>query len=160
MFYADDSGAYKTYQFNPTILTVHDIGPPARPIMVAPPTTPRITLGSEFRFETDRSREVFQRLTREFLLDYMSKRLYVEKAGWRSLPQIIQDARIPRSSVYGPGGRDGPVLVELERRGLIESRIFPKERGRGGAVKKIRVAYGNEIVKKIVEQAVLDNRNP
>jgi hypothetical protein len=60
--------------------------------------------------------------------------------------------KIPRSAVYGSQGRSGPVLVELERRGLVELRIFPRERGRGGAIKKIRVAYENEIVKRFVEE--------
>ncbi len=67
---------------------------------------------------------------------------------------LVRETKIPRSAVYGPRGRDGPVIVELERRGLVESRIFPRERGRGGAVKKVRVAYENEIVKRIVEESV------
>jgi hypothetical protein len=94
---------------------------------------------------------------KEFLIDYMSKRLYVDQAGWRSLLGIVRETEIPRSALYGRGGRDGPVLAELERRGLVESRIFTKERGRGGAIKKVRVAYDNAIVKKIVEQSVMEN---
>ncbi len=159
LFYVDDSGIYKTYQFRPTTVTVLDVGPPSKPIALAPQARPSTTsIGEEFRFDTERSREVFQCLVREFLIDYMSKRLYVDKAGWRTLLQIVRETKIPRSAVYGPRGRDGPVLAELERRGLVESRIFPKERGRGGAVKRVRVAYDNAIVKKIVEQSVIENK--
>ncbi len=117
-----------------------------------------MNLGEEFRFDTERSRAVFRLLVREFLIDYMSKRLYADAAGWRTLVQIVRETKIPRSALYGPQGRDGPVLAELERRGLVESRIFPKERGRGGAVKRVRVAYDNAIVKKIVEQSVIENK--
>ena len=70
---------------------------------------------------------------------------------------VIRDLKIPRSSFYGPGGRTGPALAELERRGLVETRIFPKERGRGGEIKRVRVAYENSIVKQIVEKAVMQN---
>jgi hypothetical protein len=159
LFYIDDSGRYKTYQFRPTTVTVLDVGFPDKPIALVPQATPgSLTIGEEFRFDTERSRLVFQQLVREFLVDYMSRRLYVDKAGWRTLVQIVRETKIPRSALYGPGGRDGPVLAELERRGLVESRIFPKERGRGGAVKRVRVAYDNAIVKKIVEQSVIENK--
>ncbi len=116
-----------------------------------------VRLLPEFRFETERARQVFQKLVDEFLHDYMTKRLYVDAAGWRSLMVIIEKTKIPRSSLYGPDGRDGPVLAELERRGLVETRIFQGERGRGGEIKKIRVAYGNEIVKGAVERAAMQN---
>ena len=159
LFYVDDSGIYKTYQFHPTTVTVLDIGLPDKPIALSaqgPPST--LNLGEEFRFDTVRSREVFRCLVREFLIDYMSKRLYVDKAGWRTLVQIVRETKIPRSALYGPGGRNGPVLAEIERRGLVELRIFPKERGRGGAVKKVRVAYDNAIVRRIVERSVLEDK--
>jgi hypothetical protein len=159
LFYVDDSGTFKTYQFRPTTVTVLDVGPPSKPITFAPQAIPStLSLGEEFRFDTERSRTVFQRLVKEFVIDYMSKRLYMDKAGWRTLLQIVRETKIPRSALYGPQGRDGPVLAELERRGLVESRIFPKERGRGGSVKRVRVAYDNAIVKRIVEQSVLENK--
>ncbi len=159
LFYMDDLGTYKTYRFQPTTLTVLDVGLGSEPLALAPQTPPGpISIGKEFRFDTERSRKVFQYMIKEFLIDYMSKRIYVDKAGWRTLVQIVREVRIPRSALYGPRGRDGPVLAELERRGLVESRIFPKERGRGGAVKRVRVAYDNAIVKRIVERSVIENR--
>ncbi len=71
---------------------------------------------------------------------------------------LIEGTKMPRSALYGPAGRNGPVLSELEQRGLVETRIFSKERGRGGSVKKVRVAYDNAIVKRIVEQTVIQNK--
>jgi hypothetical protein len=159
LFYADDAGNYKTFQFQPTSLTVLDVGVPEKPISLAlHAISSTVDLLEGFRFDTERARGVFHHLVREFLVDYMSKRLYVDRAGWRTLVQIVRETKIPRSALYGPRGRDGPVLAELERRGLVESRIFPKERGRGGAVKRVRVAYENAIVKKIVEQSVIENK--
>ncbi len=72
--------------------------------------------------------------------------------------EIITELKIPRSAFYGPEKKTGPVLLELERRGLVETRVFPGERGRGGDIRKVRVAFENTIVRGIVEQAVLQNR--
>ncbi len=158
LFFVDDRGNYKSYRFQASTITVMELEisvPTPLSVEMAPP---KIGLPVEFRFETERAREVFQCLVKEFLSDYMSKRIYVEKAGWRSLMDLVRQMKIPRSALYGPRGRDGPTLSELERRGLVESRIFPKERGRGGAIKKVRVAYDNAIVKKVVEQTVVENR--
>ncbi len=158
LFYADDRGAYKSYQFPLTTVSVLELGTPVTTPLSMEMALPKIALPAEFRFETERAKEVFQCLVKEFLSDYMSKRIYVEKAGWRSLMDIVRQMKIPRSALYGPEGREGPILIELDRRGLVESRIFPKERGRGGAIKKVRVAYDNAIVKKIVEQTVVENK--
>ena len=38
---------------------------------------------------------------------------------------------------------------------MIEARVFPKERGRGGKILKVRVSYDREIVKRQVDQKVL-----
>ena len=157
--YVDDRGNYRSCSFPTKTLSIIEVGQPQKPISLeagATPSAPRLPL--EFRFETLRAEEVFRLLVREFVRDYMSKRLFVDKAGWRSLMDLVNETKIPRSALYGPGGRDGPVLQELQRRGLIETRIFPKERGRGGSVKKVRVAYDNAIVKRIVEQTVIQNK--
>ncbi len=157
--YVDDQGNYRSYSFPTKTLAIIDVGQMQKPISLetgALASTPSLPEG--FRFETTRAEEVFQLLVKEFLRDYMARRIYVDKAGWRSLMDLINETKIPRSALYGPGGRDGPVLNELQRRGLVETRIFPKERGRGGSVKKVRVAYDNEIVKRIVEQSVIQNK--
>ncbi len=158
LFFVDDRGNYKSYRFQASTLTVTELEVPVPTPLSGEMAPPKMAPAAEFRFETERAREVFHCLVKEFLSDYMSKRIYVEKAGWRSLMDLVREMKIPRSALYGPGGRDGPTLSELERRGLVESRIFPKERGRGGAIKKVRVAYDNAIVKKIVEQTVVENK--
>ena len=107
-------------------------------------------------FETQRGKEVFQHLAKGFLQDYVSKGLFVEKAGWRSLMDLVRDLEIPRSAFYRKGGGDGTVLVELERRGLVELRTFSEERGRGGAITKLRVAHDNPSVRTYLKQALAE----
>ncbi len=180
--FADDRGNYRQLEFEPVEVRVGELGfsgwlrgpgkrvqPREKPLeMVATSQAsltsrfegvpPIVRVPPEFKFETERAREVFRALVKAFVSDYVVKRLFVEKAGWRSLMDLVREMKIPRSAVYAPGGRDGPVLEELEQRGLVEARIFPKERGRGGDIKKVRVAYDNEIVKRIVEQTVIKDK--
>ncbi len=146
--YADERGNYGFYEFRPTVIIVreHDLREGQR----APP----VSLPQDMHFENERAGGVFRHLVQEFLSEYMSKRIVMEKAGWRSLMKIIRDMEIPRSTLYGPGGRAGPVLSELDRRGLIETRIFPKEPGRGGDITKVRIAFDNVVVREIVNDAV------
>jgi hypothetical protein len=40
-------------------------------------------------------------------------------------------------------------------RGLVETRIFPGERGRGGRILKMRVFYEKETLKRDVDQWVM-----
>jgi tetratricopeptide (TPR) repeat protein len=150
--YVDEKGNYKSTNLQPLYLTVRE--PSISEGLHAPPS---VHLPQDFQFENERSRQVFPRLVKEFLDDYMTKRIVMERAGWRSLMDVIRDVKIPRSAMYGPGGRTGPVLAELERRGLVETRVFPKERGRGGEIRKVRVAYENTIVRRIVDRAVMEN---
>jgi hypothetical protein len=41
--------------------------------------------------------------------------------------------------MYGMSGRCGEAKVELEHLGLVESRFFYGERGRGGQILKLRI---------------------
>ena len=150
--YVDEKGNYKSTTLQPLYLTVREPG-----ISEGLHAPPSVHLPQDFQFENERSRQVFSRLVKEFLDDYMTKRIVMERAGWRSLMDVIRDVKIPRSALYGPGGRTGPVLAELERRGLVETRVFPKERGRGGEIKRVRIAYENAIVRRIVDRAVMEN---
>lgn len=43
----------------------------------------------------------------------------------------------------------------LERRGLVETRVFPGERGRGGRVLKVKIFYEKDIVRRQVDDAVM-----
>lgn len=111
-----------------------------------------------FRFRTKTAQTAFDYLTKAFVKDYMRRRLSLEKSGWRSLMQIVKDARISKSSVYGARGRRGPAMSELERRGLVETRFFPGERGRGGKIIKTRISYEKETVKRHVDKQVMKNK--
>lgn len=69
--------------------------------------------------------------------------------------QIVKDAKITKSSLYGARGRRGPAISELERRGLVEARVFPGERGRGGKIIKARISYDKETVKRYVDKEIM-----
>ncbi len=182
VLFSDDKGNFRMHEFGPVQVEVQELGisgwlrgpgkketgkptekesrpeEPTKPIalpldiIVSPAHLP-----PEFQFETQKGRDVFQYLVRAFVDDYMSKRIYVEKSGWRTLMDLVRHTGASRSAFYGPGGRTGAVLAELERRGLVESRIFPEEPGRGGEITKVRVAYDNLVVRRIVEKAVMEN---
>ena len=55
-------------------------------------------------------------------------------------------SKISRNQVYGDlryGHQLGRQVEALLRSGLVESRIFPGERGRGGQILKLRLALAN-----------------
>jgi len=136
--YVDEAGQFRTCR------------PEAVQVMVHPMLA--------FRFRTKTAQTVFDYLTKAFVEDYMRRRLSLEKSGWRSLMQIVKDAKISKSSVYGGRGRRGPAMSELERRGLVETRVFPGERGRGGKIIKTRISYEKETVKRYVDKQVMKNK--
>ena len=108
-------------------------------------------------FVSERGREVFRSLAQSFLKDYMSKGIQAEKAGWRSLMDLVRELEMPKSAFYGSMGRDGAVLSELDHRGLVERRVFPDERGRGGAVTRVRVGYENPAVRTFLRKSVVES---
>ncbi len=134
--YLDESGEYRKYRIEGADVVVKE---PHLPDWLRGPVP--LQIPQEFRFETERTREVFEVLAKSFWDDYVVQGLFVDKAGWRSLMQLVRDTRLPRSAFYGSGRRKGPVWTELERLKLVEVRQFPEERGRGGTVTKIRLAY-------------------
>jgi hypothetical protein len=85
----------------------------------------------------------------------MKRRISLERSGWRTLMQIVKNGNVPKSQVYGSGGRRGQAISELETRGLIETRVFPGERGRGGRIVKARISYKKETIKRHVDQHVM-----
>jgi pimeloyl-ACP methyl ester carboxylesterase len=134
--YTDDLGKFRTSKPEPFTITVH----------------PKLT----FEFRTKAAQNIFDYLINAFEDDYMRRKFLVQKSGWRSKGQIIKNARVSSSSVYGRKGRRSTVS-ELERRGLIETRIFPGERGRGGKIAKARICYEKEIMKRYVDHRVAKN---
>ncbi len=107
-----------------------------------------------FEFGTKAAGMVFNYLVRAFIEDYMKRRLFIQEAGWRSFVQIIKNAGVSARSVYGSGGRHGSAISELIRRGLVETRIFPRERGRGGRIIRARISYERETIKRYVDHKV------
>lgn len=103
-----------------------------------------------FGFKSDTARKAFDSLVDSFIEDYMVKKYVAEKSGWRTLTEIAQKARISTSLLYGKHSTIGPALDEPVRRGLVETRIFPGERGRGGEVMRLRLAYDKEPIKEFV----------
>ena len=107
-----------------------------------------------FRGAKDQTKVAFNFLVKAFIEDYMRERLYIEQSGWRSLIQVSQASRIPLGVLYGRKGRYGPVLNELLSRGLVESRTFTGQRGRGGSVIKVRITYDRDPTKRYVDRAL------
>ena len=103
---------------------------------------------------------VFNYLVKSFVDDYMFSRLPLDSSGWRSRIKIVDSAKVTQVSLYARQGRQAPVLKELLSRGLVETRFFPRERGRGGEVVKIRIAYEREPIKRTVDRAVMNRSKP
>ncbi len=135
VIYVDEDGQFQTCKPKTVRVTVH------------PPYA--------FRFDAKDAQTAFDYLVKAFVEDYMRRRLSFEKSGWRSRMQIVKNAKISKSSVYGARGRQGRAMSELERRGLVETRVFPEERGRGGRIIKTRISYEKEPVKRYVDKQVI-----
>ena len=81
-------------------------------------------------------------LNREFERDYTIRRFPRDHCGWRTLMEIVNALKIPRSNLYGEaryGQVFGNKLEPLVKSSLVEFRRFPGERGRGGEVTKVRM---------------------
>ncbi len=66
--------------------------------------------------------------------------------------EVVKNGQVSKHSMYGRHGRGGKVTSELEHLGLVESRFFRGERGRGGRVLKIRICHEKENVKQFLDQ--------
>jgi hypothetical protein len=138
VIYVDDRGQFRTSQPEPVSVSVH--------------------AKIRFEFRTKEAEKIFDYLVGSFVDDYMKRKISLEKSGWRTLNEIVTHGRVHKSSVYGVRGRRGRDMSELERRGIVESRIFPGERGRGGNIWKVRIPYDKEIIKRHVDERVMKSR--
>lgn len=136
--YVGELGKFEICQPNPVAVAIY---PPGK-----------------FQFKTNNAQKMFEYLTKAFVEDYMKRKLTREKSGWRTLMQIVKNAKISKSSIYGTTTRRGPAVAELERRGVVETRIFPQERGRGGRITKARIAYEKDIIKRYIDEQVKKNK--
>jgi KaiC/GvpD/RAD55 family RecA-like ATPase len=99
---------------------------------------------------------VFDYLVRSFKEDYLDRKFAIEQAGWRTRQAISDNTQVAIGSFYGKDGKLGSLLKELLSSGLVEARFFAGQRGRGGEVTKLRVAYEKEHVKRIVNASDSD----
>jgi len=97
---------------------------------------------------------IIEFLASSFVGDSTGRRLAPAYCGWRTLMEVVNELKIPRSHVYGEpryGRIFGKQLESLVKSKFVEYRIFPGERGRGGDITKVRVLSENEDVKKYLE---------
>jgi KaiC/GvpD/RAD55 family RecA-like ATPase len=104
----------------------------------------------KFEFDSERTNLIFDHLASDFLRDYMELNYMQEKSGWRTIGEIARETGIPVSSLYTRGHGPATPFRELSKRGLVEIRISPEERGRGGEVTRMRVAYEKDPVREYV----------
>jgi hypothetical protein len=94
-------------------------------------------------------------LLKAYLDDHGGKMLAPSHSGWRTYMEIVNALKIPRSHLYGEpryGHRHGKPLETLLGSGLVDLRIFPGERGRGGKIAKVRVANDHPAVKEYLRE--------
>jgi tetratricopeptide (TPR) repeat protein len=155
-----------TFNLNPRVVYVDEAGK----TMISTPAPVRImvksarfkeeeaaevTSSGEFEFKNPAAEVAFKFLVAAFVEDYMRRRLPAELSGWRTLMDIVKHGKVSKRMIYGGGNYRGRAVSEIERRGLVEIRVFPGERGRGGRILKIRIFYENDIVRRHIDDAVL-----
>ncbi|MFX1517867.1 MAG: AAA family ATPase [Promethearchaeota archaeon] len=145
VIYIDTEGETRTCHVKPITITVQ----PEFSITIEEEASTPI---SKIKFESEAAQKAFDYLVKAFVDDNFQGRLPEERCGWRTLNQIVKQAKISQYSMYKSKGRTGLALNELKKLGLIEIRIFVGERGRGGKIKKVRVLRDKENVRKYIEQ--------
>lgn len=103
-------------------------------------------------FENPRAAKVFESLVRAFMEDTRTKRFPEREAGWRSLVQVARETALAPSSLYPRRGGVNPIMGELTSRGLVETRVVPGARGRGGITLRVRLAVDRAAVREHVQQ--------
>ncbi len=111
-------------------------------------------LEDKLEFKSEAATKAFGFLVNAFVEDYFQKRLPKERCGWRTLMDIVKQAKVSRYSMYGSGGHRGLATTELENLGVVEVRFFFGERGRGGKILKLRVSYEKENIKQYIDQRI------
>jgi hypothetical protein len=118
------------------------------------PAMENIKQDLSFEFKSVAAQKTFSYIVNAFIKDYMRERLVMEKSGWRTRMDVVKHGNVAKSRVYNGHGGIGSAISELARRGLVEIRVFPGERGRGGRITKLRLAYEKETLKRYVDKLV------
>jgi tetratricopeptide (TPR) repeat protein len=134
--YLDDINRAKKFDLEPHTLCVNTSSQDQEKNI--PPT---------IEFRSQASRSTFDYLIHSFTEDLTRRKVPLESAGWRTLMDIVKNTKVTKYSLYEFSRSKGKPLSELERMGLIESKYFIGERGRGGRIIKIRVVHDNQMVK-------------
>ena len=145
--YVDDLRETKTCKPQPIKIIVNTrIVPPRETVVETKP--------AKLEFRSEAAQKAFDFLVKAFVEDYFRKRLPRERSGWRTLMNIVKQAKVTQYSMYGTGGRPGLVTAELEKLGVVEVRVFFGEKGRGGKILKLRVSSEKENVKRYIDQRI------
>jgi len=132
-----EAGEPGIFEIRPKVVFIDDMGQLRTSDLDAVQVTVFAPLA--LHFERPNSEKIFTSLLEAFIRDYRDRRIFIDKAGWRTMVEIARTADVPRSALYGSAGSRGKALAELQRRQIIEMRVFPGERGRGGRIMKARV---------------------
>jgi KaiC/GvpD/RAD55 family RecA-like ATPase len=97
---------------------------------------------------------IFDFLLKSFTNDSMGSRLPIEQSGWRTRGAILEATKLTQPSLYGRDGKYGTALKDLLSQGLVEIRFFQGERGRGGEIVKLRIAYEKDLVRRSVDRVL------
>jgi tetratricopeptide (TPR) repeat protein len=142
--YVDDLGETKTCRPQPVQIIVGPrIAQPMEEVVVE-------TEPAELVFRSEAAQRAFDFLVKAFVEDYFHRRFPVERAGWRTMMDIVNQANVSRYSMYGSSDHRGIVTRELKNLDVVEVRFFLGERGRGGKILKLRVSYEKEVVNSIL----------
>jgi len=142
VFYADNSGIVKCAKAEPLIITVKALPSKYKLDEVLLP------LEKHFAFNFKAAEKAYVFLLKAFEDDIVRAKLSQQDAGWRTLMEIVRNSQVSKYSLYGRPESGGAAKQELSNLGLIETRFFIGERGRGGRILKIRVRCENDFVKK------------
>jgi len=113
----------------------------------------RLSSGRQvFGFQSEVSEKIFDYLLKSFVDDHFVEKSPTESSGWRSLAETAVGIGAPKTSLYAESA-SGP-LRELIRKGVVERRLFSKQRGRGGRVARVRIAYQKGFVGEYVDRYV------
>jgi hypothetical protein len=115
--------------------------------------TNRVRLSSgrqAFGFQREESEKIFAYLLRSFVDDHFVEKNSIESSGWRSLVEVAQGIGAARTSLYSDSASGS--LRELLRKKVVERKTSTKQRGRGGKVKRFRIAYQQGSVEEYVSR--------
>jgi tetratricopeptide (TPR) repeat protein len=90
-------------------------------------------------FKSESAERIYDFLVKAYRQDYTQRKMPKDRSGWRSLMDIVREAKVSRYGIYGFPNSQGQAMAELQRLGLVEIRVFEGERGRGGKITKARM---------------------